>query len=946
MKIKIIKAELFSSAEKEKIMRKFIVTTLLLTFLVSCCALWGCADTEPDNYKIKFVNYDDTVLYETEVVSSGAVSYGGETPTKPSDAEYSYTFAGWADEDGIVVADFPAATKDATYKATFNQAKRSYTATFVVDGNTVKTATFKYGTVITYDGETPTKDEDAQYVYTFKGWKIGETVYETELPAITGDVTLTAEFATTKKTYKVTWVNGTGQEATEVEYGSAPEYKGAAPTKADDDDYSYTFVGWAKTSDGEVVDLTQETVVENTSYFAVYTSTRIRFIVKWNNEGREGSTYVRINEAPVYQGETPTKAPTNESEFVFKGWAKTQGGAVVDLANETIIEDTTYYAVFEGTTRYYTITFVVDGVKEIKKFEYNATPDYGKTPEKAATEIAEYVFKGWATTEGGEVLSELPAVTVSTTYYAVFTENRLLYSITWVVNGVTKTTLVQKNAIPAYEDGTPTKPEDDYVYTFKGWATSEDGEVLEQLPEVTDDATYYAVFDQKKVQYTLTIVYQLEDGSKAADNKEVLIDKNAIYGKTETQSPEIDGYLPDMFWLAGRMTENTTVTVTYKAADVWDGTSVAEGYESGTGTAEDPYIIKTAAQLKYMQTQYSGATSQQYAKGLYFKLAASLDMSSGTWTPIANRGSTTTNKGWSYFAGNFDGNGYTIKIVAGDNKYLAAGLFEGVSGTVKNLVMAGSVTGASRAGSLGYMATTGCNIENVISFATIKAGGYAGGLFGAVNGVGTVTNCANYGEVSATSTYCAGIIANFTKAFTVTNCVNYGKITSTSNGVGGIVGGETKAVVATYTDCANYGIVTGVTKVGGIVGETYASNVSNCNNYGEVYASGQYCGGIVGSTTTTTITDCENYGVVGITDGVEGSSTNRGFGGIVGWTTSNSQISSCANYGDINGYTNVGGISGYLGAGSSVSDDCTNSGNISAHDNKGDIIGYDANTAA
>mgnify|MGYP004661943595 CR=1 FL=1 len=921
MKIKIIKAELFSSAEKEKIMRKFIVTTLLLTFLVSCCALWGCADTEPDNYKIKFVNYDDTVLYETEVVSGGAVSYGGETPTKPSDAEYSYTFAGWADEDGIVVADFPAATKDATYKATFNQAKRSYTATFVVDGNTVKTATFKYGTVITYDGETPTKDEDAQYVYTFKGWKIGETVYETELPAITDDVTLTAEFATTTKTYTVTWVNGTGHATTEVEYGSAPEYKGATPTKADDDDYSYTFVGWAKTSDGEVVDLTQETVVENTSYFAVYTSTRIRFIVKWNNEGREGSTYVRINEAPVYQGETPTKAPTNESEFVFKGWAKTQGGAVVDLANETITEDTTYYAVFEGTTRYYTITFVVDGVKETKKFEYNATPDYGKTPEKAATEIAEYVFKGWATTEGGEVLSELPAVTVSTTYYAVFTENRLLYSITWVVNGVTKTTLVQKNAIPAYDDGTPTKPEDDYVYTFKGWATSEDGEVLSELPEVTDDATYYAVFDQKKVQYTLTIVYQLEDGSKAADNKEVLIDKNAIYGKTETQSPEIDGYLPDMFWLAGRMTENTTVTVTYKAADVWDGTSVAESYESGTGTAEDPYIIKTAAQLKYMQTQYSGTKSTTYAKGVYFKLAASLDMSNGTWTPIANRG-VNTNSGWCYFGGNFDGNGYTVKIASGEASSNAVGLFEGVSGTVKNLVIAGSAKGSTRAGALAYTADAGFVIENVKSFATISTTSakeaYVGGILGMTKATGTIKNCANYGDVSAQAKYCGGIIGWTNNKLDISDCVNYGNVTCGNNGAGGIMGWEASTGGSTYTNCANYGTIVGLAYVGGIAGGSCAATVKNCVNYGDI----------------------------NLADGVEGSANNKGFAGIVGWTVNNSQISSCANYGDINGYTNVGGISGYLGAGSSVSDDCTNSGNISAHDNKGDIIGYDANTAA
>lgn len=899
-------------------MRKFIVTTLLLTFLVSCCALWGCSTTEPDNYKIKFVNYDDTVLYETEVVSSGAVSYSGETPTKPSDAEYSYTFAGWADEDGIVVADFPAATKDATYKATFNRAKRSYTATFVVDGNTVKAATFKYGTVITYDGETPAKDEDAQYVYTFKGWKIGETVYEAELPAITGDVTLTAEFATTKKTYKVTWINGDGQETTDVEYGNAPEFKGQTPTKAADDDYSYTFAGWAKTSGGEVVDLTQEQVVENISYYAVYTSTRIRFIVKWDVDGKVGSTYVRINEAPVYQGETPTQAPTNESEFVFKGWAKTQGGEVVDLANETITEDTTYYAVFEGTTRYYTITFVVDGVKETKQFEYNATPDYGKTPAKAATEIAEYVFKGWATTENGEVMSELPAVTVATTYYAVFAENRLLYNINWVVNGSTTTTLVQKNSIPAYEGETPTKPEDDYVYTFKGWATSENGEVLSELPEVTDDATYYAVFDQKKAQYKLTIAYKYEDGSEAAESKEVLIDKNTIYGKTETQSPEIVGYLPDMFWIAGRITENTAVTVTYKAADVWDGTSVAEGYESGTGTAEDPYIIKTAAQLKYMQTQYSGATSQKYAKGLYFKLAASLDMSKGSWTPIANRG-TNSNSGWSYFAGNLDGNGYTVKIASGSDSFNGAGLFEGISGTVKNLVIAGTAKGSTRAGAVAYTANTGFVIENVKSFTTISTTSakeaYVGGILGMTKATGKIKNCANYGDVTAQATYCGGILGYTSAKLEITDCVNYGVVTCGANGAGGITGGEVKTGGVTYTNCVNYGTITGVGKVGGIIGSSYAA----------------------------TVIGCVNYGLITTPEGTTQSKTNTGFAGIVGWTTTNSQISSCSNYGNINGYTNVGGISGYLGAGSSVSDDCTNSGIISAHDNKGDIIGYNTN---
>ena len=45
---------------------------------------------------------------------------------------------------------------------------------------------------------------------------------------------------------------------------------------------------------------------------------------------------------------------------------------------------------------------------------------------------------------------------------------------------------------------------------------------------------------------------------------------------------------------------------------VWDG-SVAESFDSGTGTEDDPYIIKTAEQLAYL-AQYvnSGAMYMAY----------------------------------------------------------------------------------------------------------------------------------------------------------------------------------------------------------------------------------------------------------------------------------------------------------------------------------------------
>ena len=34
--------------------------------------------------------------------------------------------------------------------------------------------------------------------------------------------------------------------------------------------------------------------------------------------------------------------------------------------------------------------------------------------------------------------------------------------------------------------------------------------------------------------------------------------------------------------------------------DVWDGTTVATAYESGSGTENDPYQIATGAQLAYL----------------------------------------------------------------------------------------------------------------------------------------------------------------------------------------------------------------------------------------------------------------------------------------------------------------------------------------------------------
>ena len=69
-----------------------------------------------------------------------------------------------------------------------------YTITWKNDDGTILETDEKveYGTVPTYDGETPTKAEETRYTYSFIGW-------DKDVTAVSGDVTYTAQFEKTGK---------------------------------------------------------------------------------------------------------------------------------------------------------------------------------------------------------------------------------------------------------------------------------------------------------------------------------------------------------------------------------------------------------------------------------------------------------------------------------------------------------------------------------------------------------------------------------------------------------------------------------------------------------------------------------------------------------------------------------------------------------------------------
>jgi len=100
----------------------------------------------------------------------------------------------------------------------------------------------------------------------------------------------------------------------------------------------------------------------------------------------------------------------------------------------------------------------------------------------------------------------------------------------------------------------------------------------------------------------------------------------------------------------------STFFVGAETAAVWDGT-VAEGFEAGSGTAEDPYQITSGGHLALMAQYVNSLEDEWTLGGLYFKLMNDIDLANKPFAPIGGRDDTYV------FQGYFDGNGKTISNI-------------------------------------------------------------------------------------------------------------------------------------------------------------------------------------------------------------------------------------------------------------------------------------------
>ena len=95
-------------------------------------------------------------------------------------------------------------------------------------------------------------------------------------------------------------------------------------------------------------------------------------------------------------------------------------------------------------------------------------------------------------------------------------------------------------------------------------------------------------------------------------------------------------------------TGNVTTFALVEDAPMWDGT-VATGFEIGSGTQIEPYLISNGEELAYLAQQVNNGTTYE---GVYFQLTSDINLNNQQWTPIG----TYTNS----FRGILDGAGHTI----------------------------------------------------------------------------------------------------------------------------------------------------------------------------------------------------------------------------------------------------------------------------------------------
>ena len=300
---------------------------------------------------------------------------------------------------------------------------------------------------------------------------------------------------------------------------------------------------------------------------------------------------------------------------------------------------------------------------------------------------------------------------------------------------------------------------------------------------------------------------------------------------------EYSNLYTSVFTISNEVDDYTEEDFSPEPANVFSDNTEAEAPAKGDGTQENPYLIESGANIKWMQENAVGFKN----KDKYYKLETDIEVTAATWKPIGSNNNDD-------FYGNFDGNNHTITgtlTAPADYGTYNFGFFSRIAlhGSVSNLTNSAEV-----------------KAPNVI-----YVGGVAGSIVGK-EGQTDIQNCHNTAPI--TGKYAVGgVLGDFYTAIESTtgtatfiqNCSNSGNIVALEKMPSGMEGNISSA-----------GGIVGqlLLHPGALTGSDYIFVISNCTNSGSVSApnGGTYVGGIIGTPKTVCgtckVKGCTNTGII------------------------------------------------------------------------------------
>lgn len=273
-------------------------------------------------------------------------------------------------------------------------------------------------------------------------------------------------------------------------------------------------------------------------------------------------------------------------------------------------------------------------------------------------------------------------------------------------------------------------------------------------PPVSDAITYSSVY---------TTCADAPYNESKPDNSPIIVSESDITGANAAATmPNFD------FNSVWQVSPNgyPVLRVFYKNAqrdaDEWSG-NIAEAYDGGTGTAEDPILISNAEQLAKLVNDTETA-------GKYYELTSDivinkdLDVTALNWFSATNADASD-----ECFLGNFNGAGHTVSGLyyfgGGDSMWFTTALFPkiGEGAKIFGVALENSLLSVYSQGTVGGIVgtvctgkayegeteanrptVTACFVGNSVA---LSGASYSGGIVGVVTGEAEITDCCFAGRL-------------------------------------------------------------------------------------------------------------------------------------------------------------------------------------------------------